>query len=110
MRTYSKCSSSWLVILLLLVGQILGQDDGFGQELFGGGGDDDDGTTLESICYVTDGPGFNGPQSPDSECKFPFIWESNTYVGCITIGDPESKLWCSTKVSDHAQKVSEYVQ
>lgn len=34
---------------------------------------------------------------PDTVCQFPFVFNKQTHYSCITDGDPESRLWCSTK-------------
>jgi hypothetical protein len=38
-------------------------------------------------------------------CIFPFRYNGQAFSECITIDDPEYKLWCSTKVDDDGEHV-----
>jgi hypothetical protein len=38
-------------------------------------------------------------------CIFPFQYNGQTFTECITIDDPELKLWCSTKVDEVGEHV-----
>ena len=52
-----------------------------------------------STCSTTSGP------EPDSECKFPFIFQGIVWTGCTTVdGDPNP--WCVTQTDESGHPVS----
>ncbi|CAL4073043.1 unnamed protein product, partial [Meganyctiphanes norvegica] len=54
--------------------------------------------------YVTRKRGTRQAQSAKS-CQFPFIYTGVTHTTCTTVGDPEGKLWCSTKTDSQNNHV-----
>jgi len=40
-------------------------------------------------------------------CQFPFIFNGKTYDACTDKGDPDGRLWCSTKVDRSGKHVSD---
>jgi hypothetical protein len=51
-------------------------------------------------CTVTEG--ISGKIMP---CIFPFRYNGQDFSECITIDDPEYKLWCSTRVDETGEHV-----
>ena len=39
-------------------------------------------------------------------CVFPFTYQDETYQGCTTVNDPDSKPWCSVATDDQGKFIS----
>jgi len=55
---------------------------------------------ITSSCLTVDGGKVN------AGCVFPFSFRGRTYNGCTTSGDPELRLWCSTRTDSNGVHIS----